>query len=82
MARNQKQTQESKPNLTLHDIPLAYIIGDVINIEFINTRYKWIQLRKSFFFRLWLDIGFVQSLVSLVGDSRLSPENPGIGGSL
>jgi len=24
------------------DIPLAYIIGGVINIELINARYKWI----------------------------------------
>jgi len=36
-------------------MPLAYFIGDVIDIELINARYKWIQLPKTFFFCLWLD---------------------------
>ena len=40
-------------------MPLAYIIGGVIDIELINARYKWIQLPKAFFFCLRFDISFV-----------------------
>ena len=65
MAHNWKQTQKNKINLTLHNIPLAYIIDDVIDIELINTRYKWIQLPKAFFFYLWFDINFIARVLFL-----------------
>ena len=34
-------------------------MGGIIDIELINARYKWIQLLKTFFFCLWLNISFV-----------------------
>jgi len=42
MAFNQKQTQKVSQIQLFINIPLAYIIGGVINIELINARYKWI----------------------------------------